>query len=202
VADRIPNRYGFDPCRDIQVISPVHRGVLGVAYLNERLQARLNPPRPGTAEILFGGRAFRVGDRVMQTRNDYDRNVFNGDMGTICAVDGEEGTQDVRFADASPGGDELPVRYDAGVLDELVHAYAISVHKAQGSEFPCVVLALATQHRMMLQRNLVYTALTRAKRLCVIVGTPLALHLAIQANSVAGRYSDLARRLVAEVEAL
>ncbi|HWE64414.1 MAG TPA: ATP-dependent RecD-like DNA helicase, partial [Chloroflexota bacterium] len=181
VAERIPRQYGFDPCRDIQVISPMHRGSLGVARLNERLQERLNPERPGVAELASGGRVFRVGDRVMQMRNDYDRNVYNGDMGTIRLIDGEEGVIEVGFGEMVPDG-EAVVRYDAGALDELVHAYAISVHKAQGSEFPCVILALSLQHRLLLQRHLLYTALTRAKRLCVIVGSPAAVRLAVATN--------------------
>lgn len=197
VAERIPRRYGFDPRKDIQVISPMHRGTLGVANLNERLQARLNPARTGADELPAGVRTFRAGDRVMQTRNDYDRNVFNGDMGLILGASGEEGYVDVQFGE----GEEPAVRYETGALDELVHAYAISVHKAQGSEFPCVVLVLTPQHRVMLQRNLLYTALTRARRLCVIVGSPQALQIAVQTNAAIGRYSDLARRLLAEDDA-
>jgi exodeoxyribonuclease V alpha subunit len=197
VAERIPRRYGFDPRREIQVISPMHRGPLGVTNLNERLQATLNAPRPTTAELPFGGRIFRAGDRVMQTRNDYDRNVYNGDMGTILTIDGEDGVVDVVFGETAEG--ETVARYDMGALDDLVHAYAVSVHKAQGSEFPCVVLALSTQHRMLLQRNLLYTALTRAKRLCVIVGSPYALRLAVVSNEATKRCSALARRLGEEV---
>jgi len=191
-AERLAARYPFDPRRDIQVISPMHRGVLGVAALNDRLQARLNPPGPEIAEMRFGGRVFRLGDRVMQVRNDYDRNVYNGDMGVIAAVDADEGVLEVSFGD---GIAAVRAAYDLPALEDLMHAYAISVHKSQGSEFPCVILVLSTQHHLLLQRNLLYTALTRARKLCVIVGSPAAVRLATLNDSITQRYSLLARRL-------
>jgi exodeoxyribonuclease V alpha subunit len=157
------------------------------------LQARLNPAAPARPEIVAAGRSFRLGDRVMQLRNDYDRGVFNGDMGLITAVDNEEGAIEVRFAEE--GGEEVRVRYDVLALDDLVHAYAVSVPKAQGSEFPCVVLVLTTQHRMLLQRNLLYTALTRARKLCVLVGSRAAVRIAVQNVRTAERHSRWASRL-------
>jgi exodeoxyribonuclease V alpha subunit len=197
VATRLPARYGFDALRDIQVITPMHRGLLGVAALNAQLQAQLNPGAASKGEVTSAGRIFRLGDKVMQLRNDYDRGVFNGEMGLITAIDGEDGVVEVRFA--GDAGEDVRVHYDLLALDDLVHAYAISVHKAQGSEFPCVVLVLTTQHRLLLQRNLLYTALTRARKLCVLVGSRVAVHLAVQNVRTAERYSQLACRLRAEV---
>jgi len=193
VAERIPARYGFDPRTDIQVISPMHKGALGVAALNQRLQARLNPSGPGRPELDSAGRTFRLGDRVMQTRNDYDRNVFNGDMGLVASVDPEDGTLQVCFDPSDPAA---TVAYNTAALEELTHAYAVSVHKAQGSEFPCVILAIAAEHQLMLQRPLLYTALTRARKLCIIVGSASAIGKAIATTSGASRYTDLARRLI------
>ena len=141
----------------------MHRGEVGVAALNTRLQAALNPPQPGLAERQMGGRAYRTGDRVMQIRNNYDKEVYNGDMGRITRSNLEDQTVAVKM-------DERPVTYDFLEMDELVHAYAVSVHKAQGSEFPAVVIPLLTTHYMMLQRNLLYTAVTRAQKLVVLVG--------------------------------
>jgi len=206
VARRIPRQYGLKPSSDIQVISPMHRGPLGVTNLNERLQARLNPPRPDLPEMRVGGRIFRPGDRVMQTRNDYDRNVFNGDMGIVHVVDITAGFLEVEFPEASvfPGqpelGSESRVRYEIDDLEDLTHAWAISVHKAQGSEFPCVLLVLLPQHRLMLQRNLLYTALTRAKQLCVIIGAPWAVATAVSTNQVENRFTALTRRIQEELD--
>ncbi len=187
VSERIPRKFGLRP-EQIQVLSPMHRGEVGVASLNQRLQAVLCPPRPGVPEKQIGGRVFRRGDRVMQVRNNYDKDVFNGDMGYISAIDAENQTVTVRM-------DERDIVYDFLEMDELVHAYAISVHKAQGSEFPAVVIPLLTAHYVMLQRNLLYTAVTRARRLVVLVGTPRAIAIAVHNNRAQMRYSGLAERL-------
>ena len=150
VAERIASRFGFDPVTEVQVLAPMHRGDLGTAALNKALQDKLNPSRGGT-EMTRGERTYRRGDKVMQLRNDYDKGVFNGDIGVLATVDGEAGTLSVDF-------DGKNVIYERSELDQLVHAYAVSIHKSQGSEYPAVVLPLATQHYMMLQRSLLYTA--------------------------------------------
>jgi len=193
VVNRIPAKFGFDPQTDIQVLSPMHRGAAGVGELNRRLQAALNPPTPAKAEQRHGSRVFRAGDRVMQLRNDYERQVFNGDMGRIVALDLEEQVLTVDF-------DGARVEYETAQLDELTHAYAVSVHKAQGSEFPVVVLALLTQHYMLLQRNLLYTAVTRARELVVLVGAPRAIGMAVRNDKIAGRNTRLAERLTVNRE--
>ena len=187
VQERIPRKFGFKP-GEIQVLSPMHRGEVGVGTLNTRLQAALNPPQPQTAERQISGRVYRVGDRVMQIRNNYDKEVFNGDMGRIAQMDLEEQIISVRI-------DDQTVAYDFLELDELVHAYAISIHKAQGSEFPAVVIPLLTTHYMMLQRNLLYTAVTRAQKLVVLVGSPRAIGIAVKADRAKERFSGLAERL-------
>jgi exodeoxyribonuclease V alpha subunit len=187
VQERIPRKFGFKP-EDIQVLAPMHRGEVGVAALNARLQATLNPPGPQTAERLVGGRVFRAGDRVMQIRNNYDKDVFNGDMGRVAAIDLEDQVLSVSM-------DGHAVAYDFLELDELVHAYAISIHKAQGSEFPAIVAPLLTTHYMMLQRNLLYTAVTRAQKLVVLVGSPRAIGIAVKADRAKERFSGLAERL-------
>jgi exodeoxyribonuclease V alpha subunit len=187
VAERIPGRFGHDAIADVQVLTPMHRGELGTAALNAALQARLNPPGP--AELARGDRAYRAGDKVMQLRNDYDRNVFNGDIGVVAHVDPEAAVLRVDFAD------KRVVEYDRGELDQLVHAYAVSVHKSQGSEYPVVVLPLATQHYMMLQRSLLYTALTRGKRLVVVVGSRRAIGMAVRNATARQRYTWLAERI-------
>jgi exodeoxyribonuclease V alpha subunit len=166
----------------------MHRGAAGVSELNERLQAELNPPGPAKAEHHHGHRVFREGDRVMQIRNDYDRSVFNGDMGHITRIDLEDQVMDVSIDDRS-------VQYDFTQLDELVHAFAVSIHKAQGSEFPAVVIPLLTQHYMMLQRNLLYTGVTRAQKLVVLVGSKQAIAMAVRNNRIAQRNTRLAQRL-------
>ncbi len=187
VLERIPRRFGI-AAHAIQVLSPMHRGAVGVGALNERLQAALNPPAADKPERRMGGRIFRLGDRVMQIRNNYDKDIFNGDMGQISALNLVEQTLTVRM-------DERAVPYDFLELDELVHAYAVSVHKSQGSEFPAVVVPITTQHYMMLQRNLLYTAVTRARKLVVLVGSPRAVAIAVNNNRIADRYSALAERL-------
>jgi exodeoxyribonuclease V alpha subunit len=187
VAERIPRKFGFRP-EQIQVLSPMHRAEVGVVALNTRLQEALNPPKPGLAERQMGGRSYRAGDRVMQIRNNYDKEVYNGDMGRILAVNLEDQTISVKM-------DDRTVAYDFLEMDELVHAYAVSVHKAQGSEFPAVVIPLLTTHYMMLQRNLLYTAVTRAQKLVVLVGSPRAISIAVGNNRAKERYSGLAERL-------
>jgi exodeoxyribonuclease V alpha subunit len=192
VGQRIPSRFGFDPIEEIQVLTPMNRGVLGVLSLNAELQALLNPADAGDAEIVRGGRAFHVGDKVMQLRNNYDLDVFNGDIGRVVRIDTVDRTMDVEY-------DGRPVSYESAALDEVALAYACSIHKSQGSEYPAVVLPMHTQHYVMLQRNLLYTALTRARRLVVVVGTKKALGIAIKNDSVLQRYTHLAPRLAGAV---
>lgn len=185
VCVRIPERFGLDPFDDIQVISPMHKGTCGVEELNRAIQARLNPR--GESVERFG-RIYRVGDRVMQIKNNYDKDVFNGDLGRIERFHFAEQELLVRF-------DERRIVFDFGDLDELAPAYAITVHKSQGSEYPCVVMPLLTQHYVMLQRNLIYTAVTRAKKLLVLIGSRKALQMAIANNKTSRRYSRLRERL-------
>jgi exodeoxyribonuclease V alpha subunit len=188
VSNRIPNQFGFDPLGQIQVLAPMYRGPAGVNALNERLQAALNPPSLKKMEKLLFGKTFRLGDKVMQTQNDYDKDVFNGDIGRMHAINPMAHTMEIDF-------DGRRVSYDWTDADQLVLAYTVSVHKAQGSEFPVVVLPLLTAHYMMLQRNLLYTAITRARQLCVLVGNRKAIGIAVNNNRVAQRYSALAWRL-------
>lgn len=191
VQNRIPQRFGLHPLDDIQVIVPMYRGPVGVSALNRNLQAVLNPPgRP--AQRVFGGRMYRTGDKVMQTRNNYDKEVFNGDVGRIHAFNPADQTMTVFFEDR-------PVHYDWSEVPELTHAYAISVHRAQGSEYPAVVVPLVTQHYMLLQRNLLYTAITRAKQLVVLVGSKKAIAIAVKNDKVSQRYTTLTARLRGEL---
>lgn len=190
VQTRIPRRFAI-PSADIQVLSPMHRGVAGVAALNEALQNALNPAAAHKPQRQVGSRVYRVGDRVMQIRNNYDKDVYNGDTGVISEVDLEMQRLTVMME-----GRAIP--YDFLELDELVHAFAISVHKSQGSEFPAVVIPVLTSHYMMLQRNLLYTAITRARRLVVLVGQPKAIAMAVRNNQVTARYTGLRERLVQE----
>ncbi|MCL6614084.1 MAG: AAA family ATPase, partial [Firmicutes bacterium] len=192
VERRLPQYLGCDPIEDIQVLAPMRRTITGVENLNRLLQERLNPPRPGRPELQYGAAVLRERDKVMQIRNNYQKMVFNGDMGRIRLVDREEGQIHVAFPEV--GGERLVV-YDREELDELVVSYAISVHKSQGSEYPVVVLPITTQHYMMLQRNLVYTAVTRAKRLVVLVGMKKALAIAVRNNKTEARNTLLAERL-------
>ena len=191
VAERIPGRFGFDAIADIQVLAPMHRGELGTSALNRALQDRLNPAAGGP-ELTRGERVFRRGDKVMQLRNDYDRSVFNGDIGVIAAIDGDAGTISVEL-------DGRLVAYERAELDQLTHAYAVSVHKSQGSEYAAVVIPLVTQHYMMLQRSLLYTAVTRGKKLVVLVGSRRAVALAVRNADAKRRYTWLAERVRAEV---
>ena len=190
VKDRIPNKFKLDPIRDIQVLGPMNRGSLGIHELNLRLQAELNPARGDEPFVEKFGWQFRVRDKVIQTENDYDKEVFNGDIGQIARIDPIEREVTVNFAPRE-------IVYEFGELDELALAYAITIHKSQGSEFPAVVIPLAMQHYLLLQRNLVYTGVTRGKRLVVLVGQPKALGLAVRNNRTERRFSGLLARLKA-----
>ncbi len=184
VQERIPGRFGLDPIRDVQVLCPMNRGSLGVRDLNTALQRALNPARPGQQAVERFGWRFQTGDKVIQTENDYDKEVFNGDIGIVERIDPVEHKVTIRF-------DERLVKYDFGELDEVALAYAITIHKSQGSEFPAVVIPLATQHYMLLQRNLIYTGITRGKRLLVLVGQRKALGIAVHNDRPQRRYSGL-----------
>ena len=185
VRERIPKRFGFDSINDIQVLTPMHRGVVGAGNLNIELQKALNPGEEG---VLRGGRLFRVNDKVMQIVNNYDKEVYNGDIGRIASIDEEAKEVKVLI-------DDREVIYDYSDLDELVHAYAVSVHKSQGSEYPAVVIPILTQHYVLLQRNLLYTGVTRGKKLVVIVGTKKAMAIAVKNNKTKKRYTLLKQRL-------
>jgi exodeoxyribonuclease V alpha subunit len=184
VEDRIPKGHHLDPIRDIQVLCPMNRGSIGVRELNSVLQGALNPARPGEPSVERFGWRFQVRDKVIQTENDYKKEVFNGDIGTIEKIDPVEQELSIRF-------DDRLVVYDYGELDEVSLAYAVTIHKAQGSEFPAVVIPVAMQHYLLLQRNLIYTGITRAKRLLIVVGQKKALGLAIRNDQSRKRYSGL-----------
>jgi exodeoxyribonuclease V alpha subunit len=188
VTDRIPKRFHLDPLKDIQVLGPLYRGPAGVSALNAELQQALNPSSPLKAERSFFGQLLRVGDRVMQMKNDYEKGVFNGDIGLITEISSEQQTLTVDFE-----GKHVPYAWNEA--DELTLAYAVTVHKSQGSEFPAIVMPVLTQHYVMLQRNLLYTGVTRAKQLCVLVGNKKAIAIAVKNNKVAERWSGLAERL-------
>jgi exodeoxyribonuclease V alpha subunit len=188
VKHRIPKKFGLDPIRDIQVLSPMNRGSLGIRELNARLQAELNPASPEEPVVEKFGWQFRTRDKVIQTENDYEKEVFNGDIGQVVRVAPAEKELLVRF-------EKREVAYDFGELDELSLAYAITIHKSQGSEFAAVVIPLATQHYLLLQRNLVYTGVTRGKQLVVLLGQTTALRLAVRNNRTERRYSGLLARL-------
>lgn len=188
VTKRIPRRFGLDPVRDVQVLTPMNRGPVGTVALNEALQAVLNPS--GRA-LVRGRTTYRVGDKVMQLKNDYDRNVWNGDVGVILRVDEEDESLVVGF-------DDREVEYDGSSLDELALAYACTIHKSQGSEYPAVVIPLLTSHFVMLSKNLLYTAVTRGKRLVVLVADPRALRLSLSEDrreANAARLTKLAPRI-------
>jgi exodeoxyribonuclease V alpha subunit len=189
VQERIPKRFGFDPVRDIQVLCPMNRGGLGARSLNIELQKALNPP--GELRIERFGWTFCPGDKVMQIENDYDREVYNGDLGVVSRIDMDQGELTVDF-------DGRDVIYGFGELDALVLAYATTIHKSQGSEYPAVVIPLSTQHYPMLQRNLVYTGVTRGKRLVVLVGQRKALAIAVKGDRKRRRWSKLREWLAVE----
>ncbi len=193
VAERIPKSFGYAAATDIQVLSPVHRGDLGTLKLNDALQSRLNPQVAGAIEIPRGERSFRVGDKVMQIKNNYDKAVFNGDIGIIAHIHHKDRRVQVAFLDGRS------VSYERDQLDQLIHAYAVSVHKSQGSEYPAVVLPLVTQHYMMLQRNLLYTAITRGKELVVLIGSRKAVSMATGNGGTNQRWTWLAERIRSSV---
>ncbi len=185
VSERIPRRFGFDAVEDIQVLTPMHRGVVGAENLNRQLQKTLNPQE---AYISRGDQRFGQHDKVMQIRNNYEKNVFNGDIGRIAEIDAHSKTVAIYFDDRS-------VRYDFTEMEEVVLAYAISVHKSQGSEYPAVIIPVSTAHYLLLQRNLIYTGITRAKKLVVLVGTKQAMGMAVKNNAQHQRHTRLAHRL-------
>jgi exodeoxyribonuclease V alpha subunit len=193
VARRIPARFGLDPRRDVQVLCPMHRGPAGAGNLNLLLQEALTPYAEGTPERRYGGRVFRIGDKVTQLRNNYDKGaagVFNGTVGVVAAMSPEEHTLTVRT------DEDESVDYGFDELDELAHAYAVTIHRSQGSEYPAVVIPLTTSSWMMLQRNLLYTGVTRAKRLVVLVGSRRALATAVRTKGAGRRHTALAHRLL------
>ena len=185
VRNHIPRRFNLDPVDDIQVLTPMHKGAVGAGRMNASLQEALNPHG---IEVRRGDRCFRLHDKVMQIRNNYDKDVFNGDMGRISFMDVRERTLSITF-------DERVVPYDFDELDEIAPAYAISIHKSQGSEYPAVVIPVMMQHYVLLQRNLIYTGVTRGKKLVILVGESRALHTAIKNNKTRKRFTRLAQRL-------
>jgi exodeoxyribonuclease V alpha subunit len=185
VKDRIPATFGFDPVNEIQVLTPMHKGVIGASNLNKTLQEILNP---NGAVLQRGNREFRVQDKVMQIRNNYDKHTYNGDIGRIQSIDVTEQEMVIEF-------DGRLVPYDFTSLDEIVHAYAVSIHKSQGSEYPAVIVPVVTQHYILLQRNLIYTAITRGKKLVVLIGSKKALGIAIRTVKSMNRYTRLGWRL-------
>jgi exodeoxyribonuclease V alpha subunit len=186
--NRIPAKFGLDPFRDVQVLTPMNRSELGVRNLNVQLQNVLNPGSSAKKELQRFGWTFRVGDKVLQTVNNYDKDVFNGDIGRVTGIDEHEQEMTVDY-------EGKRVLYDFGELDELALAFALSIHKSQGSEYPAVVIPLHTQHYLMLQRNLLYTGITRGKRLVVLIGSRKALAAAVSRRDTAQRCSGLCRRL-------
>jgi exodeoxyribonuclease V alpha subunit len=185
ISESIPQRLGFNPIDDIQILTPMQKGELGARNLNRVMQALLNPHGRETERF---GTVFREGDRVMQTENDYDKEVFNGDLGRIAAIDEEQREIIVQI-------DDRRVKYEFRELDELAHAYAVTIHKSQGSEYPCVIIPVHTQHFVMLQRSLLYTAVTRAKKFAVLVGTRKAMGLAVSRADSRERVTTLTERL-------
>jgi exodeoxyribonuclease V alpha subunit len=185
VCKRIPQRFKMHPMEDIQVVTPMHKGIVGTVNLNMKLQDSLNPSK---IEIVRGDRAFRLNDKVMQTRNNYEKEIFNGDIGLVKSIDEKNQEVVVDY-------DGRAVTYDYSELDEIILAYAISVHKAQGSEYPAVVIPILPQHYLLLQRNLIYTAVTRGKRLVVMVGSKKALATGVRNERTLKRYTYLKERL-------
>ncbi|MFP6615121.1 MAG: ATP-binding domain-containing protein, partial [Candidatus Hydrogenedentota bacterium] len=183
VTNRIPKKFGFDPMKDIQVLAPMHRGDAGVAHLNQQLQQAMNP---NGQEIPRRG--LRLGDRVVQTKNNYELDVYNGDVGIITLVSEEVKELHVEFEDRT-------ALYNFDDIDNLQLAYAITVHKSQGSEYPALILPIVSQHYLMLQRNILYTAITRGKSLVVVVGQKKALRRALNNTDVTRRNTRLAERL-------
>ena len=189
ITNRLPNSYGYS-AKDMQVLTPMRKGVIGTEHLNQVLQEAINPTKTCLRYNLI---EYRLGDRVMQIRNNYQKDVYNGDMGYIQTVDIEENKLSVLF-------DNKKVIYEQNELDELQLAYACTIHKSQGSEFPVVIMPVSTSHYIMLQRNLIYTGITRAKRLCIMMGTTQALSIAVQNNTVPLRNSQLKERIIAAAD--
>ncbi len=187
---RIPKRFGLDPIRDIQVLAPVNKGTLGVHHLNQRLQEVLNPAKPGQASVTRFGNTFRVGDKVIQTQNNYQREVYNGDIGQVIKLDAVDQVLTVL-------NEGREVEYEFSDLDELSLAYCCTIHKSQGSEYPAVIIPVHTQHWVMLQRNLIYTGITRGKQLVAVVGSRKALSVAARKAGAAERFTLLKWRLQA-----
>ena len=190
-AERIPRRWGFDPLREIQILCPTNRGPVGARALNVGLQGTLNPAREGDPAAEKFGWQFRPRDKVIQTQNNYDKEVFNGDLGFVERIDLDESELTVRF-------ESRTVSYAFGELDELAPAYAITIHKSQGSEFPVVIIPLAVSQHLLLQRNLIYTGVTRGRKLVVLVGQRRALERAVRQQSSRARYGGLLARLLRE----
>ena len=184
-SNRITKRFGFDPIKDIQVLTPMHKGIVGAENLNKELRKVLNP---NSSSITVGFKTFAENDKVMQITNNYDKKVYNGDIGRIIKIDKEEQKAIIRF-------DLNNVEFSFFELDEITHAYAISVHKSQGSEYPAVIIPILTQHYILLQRNLLYTAITRGKQLVTIVGAKKAMAIGINNDKVKTRYTLLKKRL-------
>ncbi|MGB8021809.1 MAG: AAA family ATPase [Candidatus Nanopelagicales bacterium] len=192
VARRIPQRFGLDPVRDIQVLTPMHRGPAGAGNLNTLLQEALTPFRDGAPERRYGGKVFRIGDKVTQLRNNYDKGtagIFNGTVATVTGLSLQDQTLTVLT------DEDETVDYDFAELDELAHAYAVTIHRSQGSEYPAVVIPVTTSAWMMLQRNLLYTGITRAKKLIVLVGSRRALAQAVRTPGTGRRHTALTHRL-------
>jgi exodeoxyribonuclease V alpha subunit len=189
MTERIPRKFSMSPLEDVQVLVPMRRSLLGTENLNYEIQKALNP---SGETLMRGGTVFRAGDRVMQLRNNYDKDVYNGDVGFIRSVDPSARSMVVLF-------DGRPVVYESGDLDELVLAYATTIHKSQGSEYPAVIVIVHTQHYVMLQRNLLYTAITRGRKLVLLMGSPYAIDRAIQTNTVQERRTSLSERLATAV---
>jgi exodeoxyribonuclease V alpha subunit len=188
--ERIPQAFRMDPIQDIQVLCPMNRGLLGTGNINQLLQEALNPPGDWTKpECERYGLTFRQGDKVIQTRNNYDKDVFNGDIGRITGIQADPLEVLVEFEDGRQAV------YESGDVDELRPAYAITIHKSQGSEFPAVIIPVSTQHFVMLQRNLLYTGVTRGRRLVILVGDPKALGMAVRTVGAAKRWGGLRHRL-------
>jgi exodeoxyribonuclease V alpha subunit len=187
--DELPARFNLDPIHDIQVLTPMHRGPVGTINLNQLLQKVLNP-QPVLMEAL--GNSFKTGDKVMHLINNYQKEVYNGDIGIICRVDRQKSEISVDYYGRT-------VLYATNELDQLTTAYAISVHKSQGSEYPAVIVPLVTQHYVLLQRNLLYTAMTRGKKLVILIGTRKALHIALKNDKPHRRLSRLAARLSSDI---
>jgi exodeoxyribonuclease V alpha subunit len=189
VRDRVPARFGLDPSRDIQVLCPMNKQLLGTRAFNEALQEALNPPHEMKFEVERFGLKYRTGDKVIQTRNNYDKEVFNGDIGHIRAIE----TEPVKIVVAF---DDHLVEYEPGELDELQLAYAITIHKSQGSEFPCVIIPVAMAQFIMLERSLIYTGVTRGKRLVIVVGESKAFATAIRNAEGRRRWTGLRERMI------